>query len=107
VAIIASWATAHGHGPVWLMKAATPEDRTILLQVFLGMVAAVALPVGSLLDERREAERRAQEGQSIYSTLIDNAEDMIILSTLDGARWFVSPAVEKITGWTADCPSSE
>ena len=62
--------------------------------------AAVGLSVGALLDERRRAGQAADEAQSIYQTLILNAEDMIVLSTLDGARRFVSPAVEEITGWS-------
>lgn len=99
VTVIGSWATAHGHGPVWITPGSSPLVRNLVLQAFLGAVVSVALPIGALLDERRQAERTAREAQSIYSTLIDNADDMIILSTLDGSRRFVSPAVAKVTGW--------
>jgi diguanylate cyclase (GGDEF)-like protein/PAS domain S-box-containing protein len=100
VAILGIWATAKGHGPMWLIRGATPELRIVILQVFLGTVVAVAMPVGALLDERRRAERSAHEGQSIYQILIGNAEDMIVLSSLDGSRRFVSPAVLQLTGWS-------
>jgi len=100
--IVAVWASAHARGPIWLMHAVTPQDRIIVTQFFLATVAAVALPVGALLDERRQAERVAREGQSIYRTLIQNAEDMIILSDLNGARRFVSPAIKEVTGWTEE-----
>lgn len=101
VALIGSWATAHGRGPVWMTPGTSLMDRTLVLQVFLGAVVSVALPIGALLDQRRQAERAAREAQSIYSTLIENADDMIILSTLDGARRFVSPGVARVTGWSA------
>lgn len=102
VATIAIWATIHGHGPAWLMPDSTPMRRTLMLQLFLGSVVAVALPVGALLDERIHAERAAREGQSIYRILIENSEDMIVLSGLDGTRRFVSPAVQSMTGWTPE-----
>jgi len=100
VAILGGWATAYGRGPIWLIRGATPELHIVIFQIFLGTVVAVAMPVGALLDERRRAERSALEGQSIYRILIQNAEDMIVLSTLDGSRRFVSPAVQQVTGWS-------
>jgi diguanylate cyclase (GGDEF)-like protein/PAS domain S-box-containing protein len=97
---VAGWSTAHGHGPIGLIHGGSPELHIIALQIFLGTIVAVAMPVGALLDERYRAERSAQESESIYKILIQNTEDMILLSTLNGARRFVSPAVLSITGWT-------
>ena len=96
------FATAHGHGPLFLVRNATPDDRLVLLQVFVWMSAATALPVGSLLDERRRAEQAAEEAQSIYKTLLQNSPDVIILSSLNGTQRYVSPAVEQLTGWSPD-----
>jgi diguanylate cyclase (GGDEF)-like protein/PAS domain S-box-containing protein len=100
--VIACVATAYDHGPIWLKAGTNPERRIFVLQIFLCTVAAIALSVGALLDEQRKAGRAAEEAQSIYQTLIQNVEDMIILSSLDGTRRFVSPAVQEITGWTPD-----
>jgi diguanylate cyclase (GGDEF)-like protein/PAS domain S-box-containing protein len=97
---VAGWSTAHGHGPIGLIQGGSPELHIVALQIFLGTIVAVAMPVGALLDEQHRAERSAQESESIYKILIQNAEDMIVLSTLNGARRFVSPAVLSITGWT-------
>ncbi len=99
--VIASWATAHGSGPLWLARGATMDHRVLILQVLLWSILATALPVGSLLDERNVQEQQASKNQRIYETLIQNSEDMIILSSLDGMSRFVSPAVEQVTGWTA------
>lgn len=102
VTVVACLATAHGHGPIWLKAGPSITHRTLILQIFLCTVSAVALAVGALLDERRRLGRTAEEAQSIYRTLIDNAEDVIILSSLDGSRRYVSPAVRKLTGFTEE-----
>ena len=99
--VIACSATAVGRGPVWLMHGVTLEHRVLVLQIFLWAIVATALPVGSLLDEQRASEQEAHKNQAIYETLLENSNDMIILSSLDGSSRFVSPAVEKVTGWTS------
>lgn len=101
ITVLASWVTARHQGPIWIMPDPTEERATLMLQLFLATVAAVALPVGALLDERRQAERSILEGQSIYRTLLENTDDMIVLSSLEGSRRFVSPAVAALTGWTS------
>ncbi len=47
------------------------------------------------------AEREAHESQAIYRLLIENAPEMIVLAPFDSSRRYVSPAVQKITGFTA------
>jgi diguanylate cyclase (GGDEF)-like protein/PAS domain S-box-containing protein len=100
VAIIACATLAYGRGPLWLDSLPTLSNRIFVTQVFLATVVAVALAVGALLDERRRAERSAEENQSIFQTLIQNSDDMIVLATLGGQQRFVSPAVAKTTGWS-------
>jgi diguanylate cyclase (GGDEF)-like protein/PAS domain S-box-containing protein len=98
--IIACWATATGHGPIWIAHNVTMEHRIFVLQILLWSIVATALPIGSLLDEQRASEEQAHKNQTIYETLIENSEDMIVLARLDGSSRFVSPAVEQVTGWT-------
>ncbi len=96
------FATAHGHGPIWLIHNATPEYRLLILQIFIWTCLATAMPVGALLDERREAEQKAEEAHGISQIMLGNAEEMILLSSLDGSHRYVSPAVERLTGWTPE-----
>ena len=98
--IIACYSTAHGHGPLWLTIVKKEGDRLLLLQEFLWMSVATALPIGALLDERERAGKAADEARTIYQTLLQNAEDMIILSSMDGSHRYISPACERLTGWT-------
>ncbi len=95
-------ATMHGHGPIMLLRAATPEYRLFILQVFVWTCLATAMPVGALLDERRQAEHKAEEARGIYQTMLHNAEEMIVLSSMNNDQRYVSPSVERLTGWTPE-----
>src|ERR1700733_1514933 len=50
----------------------------------------------------QEAVRQANENQTIYRLLLDNSPEMIVLSSLEESRRYVTAAVERITGFTAD-----
>ena len=102
VSVIGWTATTHGHGPMWLMRGASDDHRLLVLQIFVWTCLVTALPVGALLDERRAAERKANEARSIFQTMLHNAEEMIVLSAMEGAQRYVSPAVERLTGWTPE-----
>jgi diguanylate cyclase (GGDEF)-like protein/PAS domain S-box-containing protein len=48
------------------------------------------------------AVRQANENQAIYRLLLDNSSEMIVLSSLEESRRYVTAAVERITGFTAE-----
>jgi diguanylate cyclase (GGDEF)-like protein/PAS domain S-box-containing protein len=50
----------------------------------------------------QEAVRQANENQAIYRLLLDHSPEMIVLSPFDESRRYVTPAVEQITGFTAE-----
>jgi diguanylate cyclase (GGDEF)-like protein/PAS domain S-box-containing protein len=50
----------------------------------------------------QEAVRQANENQIIYRLLLDNSPEMIVLSSLDESRRYVTAAVEQITGFTEE-----
>jgi len=102
LAVIARVATASGSGPIWLNPSLPMAHRIFALQLFLGTASLKALAVGAVLAERRSADRSANQARMIYETLLENADDMIILSSLDSSWRFVSPAVKRITGWTPE-----
>jgi diguanylate cyclase (GGDEF)-like protein/PAS domain S-box-containing protein len=98
---IIGWiATTHGHGPVCLIRGASPLHRLLVLQGFSWIAIVTTLPVGALLDERKRADQSAKESQSIFRAMLQGADDLIVLSALDGSSRHVSPAIERLTGWT-------
>ncbi len=48
-----------------------------------------------------EVQRQAHENESIYRLLLDHSPGMIILAPFDKSKRYVSPAVEQLTGFTA------
>ncbi len=98
--IIAIVCTSHGHGPFWIAHFYTPHYRVLLLQSFIWMNVATALPIGAMLDERRQAEKEAAEARLVTQTILKYADVMIILSSIDGGQRYVSAASERFTGWT-------
>jgi diguanylate cyclase (GGDEF)-like protein/PAS domain S-box-containing protein len=98
---IIGWiATTHGHGPVCLIRGASPLHRLVVLQGFSWIAIVTSLPVGALLDERKRADQSAKESQAIYQAMLQGADGLIVLSSLDGTSRYVSPAIERLTGWT-------
>jgi PAS domain S-box-containing protein len=74
--------------------AAFDAEHAEILKLFADQ-AAVALTNARLYDDLQESERR-------YRFLVDNSPDMIWSSDEDGAFSFVSGAVERLTGRTAE-----
>ncbi|WP_263373457.1 sensor domain-containing diguanylate cyclase [Granulicella aggregans] len=101
LSVIGWFGTMHGHGPVMLAKG-TPMHQFLIFQGFVWISLATSLPVGALIDERRRAEHRAKESESIYRVLLQNADDLIVLSSINGESRYVSPAVTRLSGWTQE-----
>src|SRR2546426_12598524 len=58
LALIAVWATIRHLGP---LVGATPNESLLLLQAFMGTAALVALPLASVMAERRSADQKTTD----------------------------------------------
>ncbi|PCD02203.1 hypothetical protein COC42_12130 [Sphingomonas spermidinifaciens] len=101
IATIAAIATFGGHGPI-AIRYAEPGTRLLFLQGLIIVVALVALPVATLLDQRRHAYRTAIKTRDELRLVTDNATDMICRIGLDGVRRYVSPASRKLLGFAPE-----
>ena len=54
------------------------------------------------ITERKKAEEEIQKSEKRFRSLIENAQDIISLSDRDGNRFYISPSIEKITGYTVE-----
>lgn len=102
VAMVTMVATALGRGPFDLVFAATPGERALLAQVYLGVLCVVAVPVALALADRRRLARQVSESESRYRLLADYASDLIMRIARDGTRRYVSPSVKDMLGWEVD-----
>ncbi|WP_458788789.1 diguanylate cyclase domain-containing protein [Dyella jiangningensis] len=99
VAVVTTVATALGRGPFDLILAATPGERALLAQVYLGVLCVVAVPVALALADRRRLSRQVSESENRYRLLADYASDLIMRISRDGTRRYVSPSVKDLLGW--------
>lgn len=101
IATVGSFATAHGHGPICLVRTLSPEVRVLTLQIFIWISVVTSLPVAAALDERRTAELTATTSRHVQQIILKHSREAIIMSSLDGLDRYASPAIEQLTGWTA------
>ncbi|MCI3133154.1 hybrid sensor histidine kinase/response regulator [Phenylobacterium aquaticum] len=65
---------------------------------------AIVAVIGTFMDvtETQAAARRLAESELKFRQLALHSTDMLVLTSLDGVLGYVSPAVEAITGYTAE-----
>ena len=54
------------------------------------------------ITERKSAEVRLRKSEKRFRSLIENANDIISLSDENGIRFYISPAIERVTGFTIE-----
>ena len=52
------------------------------------------------ITERKLAEEKISKSEKRFRSLVENAEDIISLSDENGNRFYISPSIEKITGYS-------
>ena len=83
VSVIASVATARGHGPI-AHNLPAMLDRTIFLQFFLAVTTTSTLPVAAVLDERSRLAVRLSESERRLRRLTDAAPVAIFRTDRQG-----------------------
>ncbi len=99
VTLIVNVATALGRGPLDLIVAANPVERSVLGQAFLGVVCLVTVPVALAQADRRRLARRVRDSEVRYRLLADYAGDLVMRIARDGSRRYVSPSIKDLLGW--------
>lgn len=77
VAFLAVWGTAHGRGP-FLGDSYGPE--ALHVQLFLVTLAVPLLLLSAVIEERRDAERRLQATQELFSVAFREGPDAIVIT---------------------------
>lgn len=95
---IACAATLNGLGPL-IALSPDPRVQVLWLQGYLLLSALMTLVVANESDSRRRAQRKLEEQQRLYALVSENAEDIITLTDAKGTWLFVSPAVQRLTGY--------
>jgi diguanylate cyclase (GGDEF)-like protein/PAS domain S-box-containing protein len=103
LALIGTFATAQGHGPLALLPARFNSlHHTLLLQVFIGSACLMTFPVALGMAERSRLMSRIRSSELRYRLLADYSHDVVVRMRADGQRLYVSPSAKDILGWEPD-----
>ncbi|HET6396592.1 MAG TPA: diguanylate cyclase [Pseudoxanthomonas sp.] len=100
MALVATAATALGHGPLW-QPGMGDDDRVALLQLFIAGGCLMTIPVCLAMAERDRLAARLHESESRYRMLADHSHDAILRIRADGECVYASPAATEMLGWSA------
>ncbi len=102
ILVIAALFTLHARGPFWVGNGATIRASVLLLQASILVLMVSVMPFAVTLERLDHSRKQLREGMMRYRLLADNSRDIVVLSSMNGHRLYVSPAVKDVLGWTLD-----
>jgi diguanylate cyclase (GGDEF)-like protein/PAS domain S-box-containing protein len=102
VATVGSWFTLRGEGAFAMFNSLTPMEPSIILQIFIAGAMFMLYSVSVVLGNHTATERRLKKIASLHALVTENSRDAILIADFDGQPSYVSPAMEAMTGWTAE-----
>jgi len=98
---IAVWGTMHDYGMFELAKQSHSE-HLIAVQFFLSVATFSGLALSAIVAERKTAQAALTASEEKYRTVADFTYDWEAWRAPNGDYIYVSPSVERITGYAAD-----
>ena len=95
IAGIAVWATAKGTGP---FGGADALHNATLLQLFIAVTAITGLILAAVISEHKRSEEIVSE----RATLLDLANDAILVRALDDTLTYWNRGAERLYGWKSE-----
>jgi len=97
---VAGWFTIHNMGPFAAVGLALDRSAIVLLQCYIASGMFLLLVASSVMDTLRATERKLRETVNLHELVTANSRDVIIFADFAGRRSYVSPAAERLGGWT-------
>ena len=101
-AAIAVAFTMAGLGPFMLTPDDSPADRIVVMQLLLAMLILTSYPVCAVVAAQGKAMRDVAASEERFRVLAANSNDIISLTDMKGVWRYMSPAVTKVFGWSAE-----
>jgi diguanylate cyclase (GGDEF)-like protein/PAS domain S-box-containing protein len=99
VAVIGSWYTVHGHGPIGASPHLGHQWKAAILQLYLAALMFTLYAISVVFGNLRKTQGELRKIAALHKLVVDNSRDAIILGDLDGTQTYISPGVKPLTGW--------
>ena len=102
IAMVGGWYANHGVGLLALSTSISPVPPSVRMQMFVASSIFMLYAISVVLENRREIQRRLQKIVSLHALVTENSRDAILIVDFDGYSKYVSPAMERMTGWNPE-----
>lgn len=99
VAVIGSWYTVRGHGPIGAAPHLGLQWKAAILQLYLAALMFTLYAISVVFGNLRKTQSELRKIAALHKLVVDNSRDAIILGDLDGTQTYVSPGVRQLTEW--------
>lgn len=99
VAIIGSWYTVHGRGPLGAAPHLGHQWKAAILQLYLAALMFTLYAISVVFGNLRKTQGELRKIAALHKLVVDNSRDAIVLGDLDGTQTYVSPGIRQLAGW--------
>ena len=99
VAGAGSWFTGHGYGSLAQYTALGPREPAIVLQIFIATGMFMLYTMSVVLESHRTLTKNLHKTAALHSLVTENSRDAILIVDRQGFPSYISPAMERLTGW--------
>lgn len=100
MAVIAVWATAHGHGPIGALPGDAAQD-ILWIQVILAVGSVTTLLLSAAVADARRSEASVQRTAALLHSVIETSPEAVVTIDARGIVLSFSQAAERLFGHAA------
>lgn len=101
-AAVGNWYTLRGQGVFADFHSLAPNEPFVVLQLSLAGAIFMLYSVSLVLGRYSSIERQLRKIASLHSLVTENSRDAILIAGFDGSPSFVSPAMQRMTGFSPE-----
>jgi diguanylate cyclase (GGDEF)-like protein/PAS domain S-box-containing protein len=102
VTVTGSFFTIHGLGPLLITSSLSHQAPILLLQLYIASGMLMLYSISIVLDRQKATEHRLHQVAALHRLVTENSRDAILIADFDGHPSFMSPAMQRITGWSPE-----
>ena len=99
--VVASVATALGHGPVVSIEPVAAKQVFFLDFMYLALLGS-SIPIAATIEARQKLERALETSVAATRQIVQNVREIVFRTDSDGRWTYLNPAWEEMTGYSVD-----